>query len=58
MVKNLPANSRDVSLIPESGIFTEEGNSSSLQYFCLGKPMEREAWQDTVHGDTKESDMT
>ena len=53
MVKNLPANARDVSQE-----FTEEGNGSLLQYFCLGNPMDRGAWQATVHGVTKESDMT
>ena len=27
-----------------------EGNGSPLQYSCLGKPMDRGAWQTTVHG--------
>ena len=27
----------------------EEGNGSSLQYSCLGNPMDRGAWQATVH---------
>ena len=35
-----------------------EGNGSPLQYSCLGNPMDREAWQATVHGVTEESDMT
>ena len=35
-----------------------EGNGNSLQYFCLGNPMDRGAWQVTVHGVTKKSDMT
>ena len=26
-----------------------EGNGSPLQYSCLGKPMDREAWRTTVH---------
>ena len=26
--------------------------------FCLGNPMDREAWQATVYGVAKESDMT
>ena len=34
-----------------------EGNGTPLQYSCLGNPMERGAWQATVHGVTKESDM-
>ena len=27
-----------------------EGNSNPLQYSCLGNPMDRAAWQATVHG--------
>ena len=33
----------------------EEGNDNPLQYFCLGNPMDREAWKATVHGVVKES---
>ena len=33
------------------------GSSNPLQYSCLGNPVERGAWQATVHGVTKESDM-
>ena len=29
-----------------------------LQYSCLGNPMDIGAWRTTVHGVTKESDMT
>ena len=35
-----------------------EGSDNPLQYSCLGKLMDRGAWQDTVRGVTKESDMT
>ena len=35
MVKNLPANVGDMSLIPESGRFPGEGNGSLLLYSCL-----------------------
>ena len=31
---------------------------SSIQYPCLGNPMDRGAWRATVHGVTRESDMT
>ena len=58
VVKNLPANAGevgDVGLIPGSGRSPGEGNGNSLQYSCLGNPVGREA---TVHGVTKESDMT
>ena len=34
------------------------GNGNLLQYSCLGNPMGRGAWQATVHGVTKELDMT
>ena len=29
-----------------------------FQYSCLGNPTDREAWRATVHGGSKESDMT
>ena len=47
VVKNLPANAgdtRDVGLIPGSGISPGEGNGKPLQYSCLGNPMHRGAW--------------
>ena len=50
MVKNLPANARDVGLIPGSGRFPGERNGNSLQYSCLGNPMDRGAWWATVNG--------
>ena len=56
MVKNLPANAgdiRDASLIPGSGRLPGGGNGNPLQYSCLENPMDREAWQATVHGVTK-----
>ena len=48
----------DASLIPRSGRSPGEGNGNPLQYSCLGNPIDRGAWQVTVHGDAKESDMT
>ena len=30
-----------------------EGNGNPLQYSCLENPMDRRAWQATVHGVTK-----
>ena len=53
MVKNLPVNAGDSSWIPEWGTFSGVGNGNSLQYSCLEKPMDRGAWQATVHGITK-----
>ena len=58
VVKNTPANAGDVGSVLGSGRLPGEGNGSPLQYSCLGKPMDRGAWRATVHGVTKESDMT
>ena len=58
VVKNPPANAEDVGLIPGSGRAPEEGNGNPLQYSFLGNPMDRGAWWATVHGMTKELDMT
>ena len=58
MVKNPPANAGYAGLIPGSGRSPEGGNGNPLQYSCLGNPMDRGAWNVTVHGVTKESDMT
>ena len=55
VVKNLPASAGDVGSIPESGRSPREGNDNPFQYSCLGNPMDRGAWQATVHGVTKES---
>ena len=52
VVKNPPANAgdiRDARLIPESGRSLGKGNGNPLQYACLENPMDREAWQATVH---------
>ena len=43
----------DLGLIPGSGRFLGEGNGNPFQYSCLENPMNREAWQATVHGVTK-----
>ena len=58
MVKNLPVNAGDAGLIPGSERSPAEGNGYPLQYSHLGHPMDRGAWQATVHGTTKESDTT
>ena len=49
MVKNPPAiQETQVLLIPGSGRSSGEGNDNPLQYSCLGNPMDRGAWWDTV----------
>ena len=56
VVKNLPANAgdtRDMGLIPESGIDAREGHSNPFHYSCLENPMDRGAWQAAVHGVAK-----
>ena len=50
VVKNPPANARDVGLIPGLGRSPGEGNGKPLQYSCLKNPMDRGAWWTTVHG--------
>ena len=53
MVKNLPANAgdiRDVGSIPGSGRSPGGGHGNPLLYSSLENPMERGAWQTTVHG--------
>ena len=35
-----------------------EGSGDPPQYSCPGNPMNRGAWQPTVHGVAKESDVT
>ena len=55
-LKNPPANAgdtRDVALIPGSGRSSGVGKGYLLQYFCLENPMDRGAWQTTVHGVAK-----
>ena len=56
MVKNLPAsagNVGDPASIAESGRSPGEGNGSPSQYSCLENPMDKGAWQTTVHGVTQ-----
>ena len=58
VVKNPPSNAGNMGSIPESGRSPGEGNDNPLQYTCLENSMDREAWQATVYGVAKESDMT
>ena len=56
VMKNLPADAgdvRDLVSTPESGRSPGGGNGNPLQYSCLEKPMDRGAWQATVHGVAK-----
>ena len=58
VVKNLPANSGDMDLIPRSRRSPIEGNGNPLQYSCLGNPIDRGTWQATVHEVSKQLDTT
>ena len=51
--KNPPSNAgdiRDAGSIPGLGRSPGGGKSNPLQYSCLENPMDRDAWQATVHG--------
>ena len=48
----------DVGSIPGLRRSPGEGNSNPVQYSCLGSPMDKGAWQATVHGVSKGSYMT
>ena len=61
MVKSPPANAGDIRYlgsVPGLGRSPGEGNGYPLQYSFLGNPMNRGAWQATVHGVTTELDTT
>jgi len=53
VLKNLPTNAGDTSLIPGSGRSPGGGNGNPLQYSCLENPMDRGGWWAIVHGVTK-----
>ena len=61
VVKNLLAkagDARDTGSISGSGRSSGGGHSNPLQYPCLENPMNRGAWQATVHGGYEESGTT
>ena len=43
----------DLSLIPGTGKSSGVGNGNSLQYSCLGNPMDKGDWWSTVRGITE-----
>jgi len=46
-------NAEDLGSVPRLGSSPGQGNGNPLQYSCLENPMDRGAWQATVHGVTK-----
>ena len=55
-IKNPPANAgdiRDTGMSPGWGRSPGGGHGNPLQYSSLENPMDRGAWQATVHGVTK-----
>ena len=55
VVKNPPANAGDMGSVPGSRRSPGEENGHPLQYSCLRNPMDRRAWQATIHGIAKKS---
>jgi len=56
VVKNPPENAgdiRDLGSIPGLGRSPGGGHGNPLQYACLENPMDRGAWESTVHSVTK-----
>ena len=56
VVKNLPINAGDLlyaGLIPGSGRLPREGHGNPCHYSCQEKPMDRGAWQSSIHSVSK-----
>ena len=48
--KQFASNAGDTVSVPRSGRSPGEGNGNPLQYSCLGNPIDRGVWQDTIRG--------
>ena len=44
MIKNLPVNAGDMGSIPGLQRYSGGENGNTLQYSCLGNPMDRGGW--------------
>ena len=56
MVKNPPVSTGEIrnnGSVPGSGRSPGDRNVNPLHYSCLENPMDREAWQSTVHSVAK-----
>ena len=56
--KESASSAGDQCSVPGSGRSPGEGNGNPLKYSCLENPMDRGAWQATVHEVSQESDTT
>ena len=56
--KGSACNVGDPSSIPGLRRLCQEGNGDPLQYSCLDNSLDRGAWWATIHGVSKELDMT
>ena len=54
VVKNPLANAADTGVTPGLERSPGEGDGNPFQYFFLGNPMGRGAWQTIVHGVSKD----
>ena len=57
VVKNPPSSAGEAGLLPGFGRSPGGGNGNPLQYSCLGNAIDRGAWQATIQGFVKESDI-
>ena len=58
VIKNLPANARDMGSVPGSGRSSGEESGNPFHYSCLGNPTDRGASKGLNHKVTKESNTT
>ena len=58
VVKNQPVKEETWVRFPGSESSPGEGNGKTLLHSCLGNPMDRGDWWATVHGVTREGDVT
>ena len=56
--KESACNAEDPGSIPGSERCLGEGKGNPIQYSCLKNPTDRGAWQATVHGVTKETQLS
>ena len=56
VMQNTPGNAGDAGFILGLGRSPGEGNGNSLQYYCLGNPMDRGTCRTTVCRVAKQSD--